>query len=671
MIRVKTILKQFSILSVYLFVSQQLFAHNGTVGYAYPLGKITVDGDFSDWPPQTIKYPIAIQGADTKPQNESDYSGFFQMGYRLDNHSLYVAVTITDDDFMEDTTANVKWNTQDGLELYLDARHLPFGSGVASFMYSKKLRNTNNAYYDPFAKVASWDIVEIAMARKGNTRYYEWRINLGNELTVGKSIGLDFFVFDKDADGSFSYASWGNGEMKYINPRSLSDVLIMPANEKLGTLSGKVDWDKSIKLKFPDHIHVTDVQDPKRWLQTALDSLGNYAVDVPEGKYSIVLPEEYLKSDTKLYTAAQKKPVIVSVKATQKTNAPALAIALSPAPDLIPEKGVLLDFNAARAKQVDEFIETYQKYYQIPGVSLALIKDGKMVYNKTYGVRNTFTKQPVDSNTLFEAASVTKAVFAFAVQRLAERGVIDLDKPLYLYLPYPDISYDERYKLMTARHVLTHRTGFPNWRSMNPDGKLDLKFTPGTKYSYSGEGFEYLKMVVEKITGKKVEQVLKEEVIEPIGLYHTFFSRNDSLIKMAADGHYDMLPNHKQLPESPGMAYSMHTEAAIFTRFMLYLLEQKGLNAQSYDTMFTKHSDFNYEPGDKKPRYPGYMGISLEIRETPFGKTFGHGGNNGDFKCHFEVYKDLKMGYVIFTNSNTSDALLDAMRDFLVEGKEK
>jgi len=113
----------------------------------------------------------------------------------------------------------------------------------------------------------------------------------------------------------------------------------------------------------------------------------------------------------------------------------------------------------------------------------------------------------------------------------------------------------------------------------------------------------------------------------------------------------------------------MHTEAKIFTRFMLYMLEQKGLKAETYDSMFTKHSDFNYDPGDEKPKYPAYMGMSLEIRETPFGKSFGHGGNNGDFKCKFEVYKDLKMGYVIFTNSNTSDPLLEAMRQFLVEGK--
>jgi CubicO group peptidase (beta-lactamase class C family) len=249
--------------------------------------------------------------------------------------------------------------------------------------------------------------------------------------------------------------------------------------------------------------------------------------------------------------------------------------------------------------------------------------------------------------------------------------VIDLDKPLYQYLPYPDIEYDERYKLITARHVLTHRTGFPNWRYMNPDNKLDLKFTPGTDYGYSGEGFEYLKMVVQKVTGKKVEQILKEEVLDPVGLYHTFFSRNDSLKRMAANGHYDGLPTYDDLPENAGMAYSMHTEAKAFTKFMLYLLEQKGLSSRMYDTILSKHSQYKYDPGDKKPSVPTYMGMSLEIRETPYGKTFGHGGNNGDFKCYFEVYKDLRMGYVIFTNSDTSDPLLAAMRKVMVEGKDR
>lgn len=667
----KTFIKAIQIFFCCFLICQHLLAHNGSVAHAYPLGKITVDGNFSDWPQTGTKYMISTHISNAKPKDASDFSGFFQLGYRLDDASVYIAFTITDNDFIEDTSQNVRFNTQDGLELSIDARHLLSGSGVAGFMYSKKLRNTNHAFYDPFARGATWEIMEVAMTTRGNQRLYEWRIKLGSELAAGKSIGFDFQVFDKDNDGSFSFSAWGKGGSKYRDPNSLGDIIIMPANGGLATLSGTVRWDKPMKEHLPGEVRIISLQNKSLWLETEVDSLGNYSVAVPAGNYDVILPEPYVQRGLAVYTTAQKSPVTVSVIPTQKILVPPLVIPAMPAPDLIPSSGILHDFTSARAKDVDRFIETYQNYYGIPGVSLALVKDGRVVYHKTYGVLNTMTGEKVNDNTLFEAASITKPVFAFAVQRLAERGVIDLDKPLHLYLPYKDIEYDDRYKLITARHVLTHRTGFPNWRWMNEDGKLNLKFTPGSDYNYSGEGFEYLKMVVEKITGKKVEQVLLEEVIELMGLYHTFFSKNDSLQRMVAYGHYDRLPTNNELPDSPGMAYSMHTEANIFTKFMLYLLEQKGLTPQTYDVMLQKHSEYKYDPGEEKPKMPAYMGMSLEIRETPFGKSFGHGGNNGDFKCKFEVYQDLKMGYAIFTNSNTSDMLLENLRKFLVEGKDK
>jgi CubicO group peptidase (beta-lactamase class C family) len=646
-------------------------AHNGKIAYAYPLNNITVDGIFTDWPKDAKKYFLETKLSDARPKNDSDFFGFFQVGYRLENRSMYVALTITDDDFIEDTSENVRFNSQDCFELCLDARHLSFGSGVAAFMYSKKLRNLNLSSFDAFAKSATWNIMEVATVRKGNTRYYEWRVNLGGELAVGKSIGLDFQIFDKDADGSFTINSWGLGQSKIRIPGSLGDIVFLPGKQDMSAISGNVQWDREMKIQLPETIRLKSAKDEKLWMTTEVDSLGHYSVTIPPGRYELSFPNSYFHRGYKTFSTIQKSPLSVTTKAGQKQTIENIRISGDPVPDLIPAKGILQQFDSAAAKQVDDFVETYQKYFNIPGVSLALIKDGKLVYHKTYGVKNTMTGEKVDENTLFEAASVTKPVFSFAVQRLAERGIIDLNRPLYLYLPYPDIAQDERYKLITAKHVLTHRTGFPNWRWMNEDGKLNLKFTPGTSYNYSGEGFEYLKMVVEKITGKKVEQVLKEEVIEPVGLYHTFFSRNDSLRQFVANGHFDMMPTFDELPENPGMAYSMHTEAKIFTRFMIYMLEQKGLGEKSYDTIFSKQSEYIYGPGDEKPTYPEYMGMSLEIRETAFGKSFGHGGNNGDFKCKFEVYKDLKSGYVVFTNSNTADPLLSAMRQLLVEGKEQ
>lgn len=272
----KTPIKTIGIFSFCFLFCQHLFAHNGSVAYAYPLGRITVDGNFSDWPKDAMKYMISKNLSDTKPKDDSDFSGFFQLGYRLDNRSLYIAFTVTDDDFIEDTSQNVRWNTQDGLELSIDARHLLSGSGVASFMYSKKLRNTNNAFYDPFAKNATWDIMEVAITTGGNTRFYEWRIMLGNEMAVGKSIGFDFHVFDKDGDGSFSFTAWGKGGFKYRDPNSLGDVILLPANEKLAILSGKVGWDKPMTVALPGEVRISNTQNPKLWLEAELDSTGNY-----------------------------------------------------------------------------------------------------------------------------------------------------------------------------------------------------------------------------------------------------------------------------------------------------------------------------------------------------------------------------------------------------------
>lgn len=657
------------ILILSIFWCTTVKAHNGEIAHAYPLGKITVNGDLSDWPISS-RYSIktVLSG---KSLSKEDFSGYFQVGYRADNRSLYLAITITDNDFIEDTSATVAFNTQDCLELGLDARHLPFGSGVAGFMYSKKLRNINNAVFDPFAKAANWNMMEVAMTRKGNQRFYEWRIQLNEEFVIGKSIGLDFTVFDKDSNGNFNTYGWGRGGSKFKDANSLGDIVLMSANSQLAKVIGRVNWDRKMNVPLPGVITMQSTTDPRCWVSASIDSTGKYTAMVPVGKYNVNFIRPYFYGGEVLYASKLNEPLTAQAAVNTLNTVKTITITGMPVPDLLPSKGILHDdLTPASTQKVDDFVKTYMDYYGIPGVSLALIKDGKLVYYNTYGYKNSITKEKVDSNTLFEAASITKPVFAFAVQRLAERGVIDLNRPLYEYLPYPDIAYDDRYKLITAKHVLTHRTGFPNWRSMNKDNKLNLLFTPGTDFNYSGEGFEYLKLVVQQITGKQVEQVLKEEVLDPVGLYHTFFSANDSLKQFKCNGHYDRIPNYKQLPESPGMAYSMHTEAKVFTRFMLYMLEQKGLSAATYDSMFTKHSDYKFDPGEKLPRYPSYMGMSLEIRETPYGKSFGHGGNNGDFRCQFEVFKDLKMGYVLFTNANTAYPFLDKMRQFLVEGKE-
>jgi CubicO group peptidase (beta-lactamase class C family) len=328
----------------------------------------------------------------------------------------------------------------------------------------------------------------------------------------------------------------------------------------------------------------------------------------------------------------------------------------------------MFDFNDKKAAQLDTFVKAYQEYYLIPGVSLALIKDGKVIYHKTYGVKNGYTGEPVDDKTLFEAASITKPVFAFAVNRLVEKGIIDLDKPLYQYLPFEEIASDDRYKLMTARHVLSHQTGLQNWGY--PEGKDKLKFTPGTGYGYSGEGFEYLKRVVVKITGKDIETVLKEEVLQPLGLENIFFTKNEYLASVVANGHFEHFPTRSSLPDQPGMAWSMYTEAHSFSKYVLALMNHTGLKPETYNEMFRFQVTVPLDEEDKKLGLDLHFGLGIAMENTPFGNVFEHGGNNGDFQCQFMMFRDQNMGFVIFTNSDSGGKLayMD-IKKFLITGK--
>ena len=152
----------------------------------------------------------------------------------------------------------------------------------------------------------------------------------------------------------------------------------------------------------------------------------------------------------------------------------------------------LLNGERLSSSQLDMFLEDEMERLEIPGLSIAVLDQGRVTYHRTIGVKNAQSGRKVDKRTTFESASITKAVFAYFVMRMVDEGVLDLDTPLYTYLPNYDLDHDPRYKQITARMILTHQTGLPNWRYVNKGQYLDLKFDPGSQFSYSGEGFEYL-----------------------------------------------------------------------------------------------------------------------------------------------------------------------------------
>ncbi len=316
---------------------------------------------------------------------------------------------------------------------------------------------------------------------------------------------------------------------------------------------------------------------------------------------------------------------------------------------------------------IDSFVRSQQSLYDIPAVSLALIKDGSIVYAQNYGVKNSKTLELVTEKSIFEAASITKPVFAYTVCRLVQKGLIDLDTPMHDRFPFPedDIQKYPCYKNMTPRHVLTHTSGLNNWG-------VELIHCPGEKFGYSGQGFEFLtKALAQSFTeemDRKIMKYLNEEVLTPFNMNASFFIESDTLKARCVDGHLEGKPQAQIFPESPEMAYGMHSNAEDIAKFAIALLNRSGLTDEMSEDFFTIHSLLSQEQKEFDSSYHQGYGLGIYLRDSPYGTVFGHSGSNYDFKCLFEVYDQLKMGYVIMTNSDTGDLLNNQMAKFLVEG---
>jgi len=626
------------------------------IAYAYPMDEITLDGNLSEWPQDIGQYPIKNAELGDAPGSNEDFHGNFRIGYNAERNEVYVGMEISDESVVVQTSDNSFWDNQDGLELYLNQGGLKSGSSIIQY---SEYGSDRNAY----GAATSWDNVEMKKSSTDKGKTVEWKISLDKKIETGTSLGMDLVAIDKDDDDSFTWISWGKGTQKVANPDRLGNVLFVAPGTELGLVKGKVDISELEPKPVPLSVRLTQIGNEKLWIQTAVDSLGNFSAPLPIADYEIEITSKVLESGYRFHRLASSGPLTFSLRNDGHDSLPKLVAKMLPKPDLIPEKGLLHDFDEETKKQVDNIIAGYQEYYNIPGVSLALIKDGKVAYHKTYGVKNSQTKEPVDEKTLFEAASITKPVFAFTVLRLADRGVIDLDKPLHQYLPFEQLEKYPEYKKITGRHVLIHRTGLPNWG-------IEMMGVPGEKYGYSGEGFEYLKRVVVEITGKPIEQILDEELIAPNGLYHMEFSDSEELQKVVSNGHVGNQPTNWGIPQEAGMAFSMHTEAKAFAKYALTILERKGLKPSTYKEFLEIHTESNPEYWNI-PENPEGPGLGIFIRKTDYGDTFYHGGNNGDFKCQFEVYDKLKMGYIVYTNSDTGSELTMDLWKIFVEGKKE
>jgi CubicO group peptidase (beta-lactamase class C family) len=182
-------------------------------------------------------------------------------------------------------------------------------------------------------------------------------------------------------------------------------------------------------------------------------------------------------------------------------------------------------------------LPTLMRVACVPGLSMAVVERGAVVWSRSFGVLNASTGELVRDDTPFEAGSMSKSVFAYAVLQLADAKRIDLDKPLVSYHRPPYLPEHPDIDRITARHVLTHSTGLPNWGDDNKPETLIPGFTPGTFFSYSGEGMFWLQLVAEHITESSLDALVRKQLFAPAGMKSSCFVGDAESLAHSAWGH--------------------------------------------------------------------------------------------------------------------------------------
>jgi len=194
---------------------------------------------------------------------------------------------------------------------------------------------------------------------------------------------------------------------------------------------------------------------------------------------------------------------------------------------------------------IDAEVQRLMTDADVKGMALAVIDSGQLVHVAAFGHRNIERDLPLLDDTIMYGASLTKTAFSYMVLQLVDEGTFEIDKPLVDYLPKPiesyedynDLADDNRREVLTARHVLTHSTGFANFRWLEDDQKLRFHFNPGERYAYSGEGFYLLQLALEQGLGLDVKAEMQTRVFDRFKMTNTSMQWRPDFAKNLADGY--------------------------------------------------------------------------------------------------------------------------------------
>ncbi len=351
-----------------------------------------------------------------------------------------------------------------------------------------------------------------------------------------------------------------------------------------------------------------------------------------------------------------------------------------------------IDDTKITTSELTERIKELMEKGKVHGLTISVLNKEEVLFQEAFGTSNIEKGTALKTSDGFYGASFSKAIFAYIVMKLVDEGKIDLDTPIQEYLekPLPEYEFeksymgyanlkdDERYKEITARMLLSHSSGLPNWRyigkmGINMNRELEMEFDPGTWYGYSGEGIYLLQFVVEQITGRGLEDMAQEYVFQPFDMTMTSYLWQDRFEGKRAFGHYKkkkMVPTQRR--DEANAAGSMETTPEDYAKFMNAMMNGSGLSEGSYQEIIKpqirikslqqfgsnrlKEVD-NYD--DTKLSY----GLGWGVYQTPHGKAVFKEGHIQGWEHYSIFYPENDLGIVIMCNSSNGESIFKELME--------
>ena len=306
--------------------------------------------------------------------------------------------------------------------------------------------------------------------------------------------------------------------------------------------------------------------------------------------------------------------------------------------------------------------------FAVPGLALAVIRQNQIAYVGGFGVTDLFRATPVLPETVFEAASLSKPIVAYAALQLCAQGLLELDSPLISLIGNQQ-ACDAQLQGITLRHVLSHTSGLANWLAEGEAPRTH--FAPGSRFSYSGVGYGVLQQVIEAITGQPLALYVERHVLRPLSMNDSNFIWRPDFDGRCATGHDSQCqPVQKLHPLEAHAAFSLHSTAPDLARFLIATLRadsvaQAMLTAQvAVGDSAPWHSD--WPKTDIQASASVFWGLGWGLELTPQGRCCWQWGDNSSFKAFALGSLETGDGFVALTNSANGDRLwADLAREFL------